>query len=169
MLFILPVLIVAASSIPVADFVMRLLDDRSAEVFQSIINSGFLRAAMVLTFTTLCFTFMLIFMPNTKVSFSPGFFGGLVTAILFLLLLKACAALQIGVARAGKIYGSFAIVPIILLWVYMSWQLILLGAEVAFAIQNCTTYRMEQGALKANFRARLLLSLAVVTETAVHA
>jgi len=103
-------------------------------------------------------------MPNTKVRWLPGLTGGVVTALLFLLWIGLCKALQIGVAGYGRIYGSFAFVPIVLAWVYVSWEIVLFGAELAFAVQNCTTYRMERGAREASVQARLMLALSVAME-----
>jgi membrane protein len=114
--------------------------------------------------TALFFTFFLMFMPNTKVRGVPGLTGGMVAALLFFVWLWACAALQVGVAKWGRIYGSLATLPILLAWVYVSWQIVFFGAETAFAVQHCTTYRMEHGARVPNVEARLALALAVVVE-----
>ncbi|MBN1557387.1 MAG: YihY/virulence factor BrkB family protein [Lentisphaerae bacterium] len=165
-LFVLPILAIAASSLPAADFATRFLDERTASMMQAFLGSGFLKQATVLVMSTLCFGFLLIFMPNTRVRADAGLTGGLVTALLFLGWLWVCATLQVGAARAGRIYGSFAILPILLAWVHVSWQIVLFGAETAFAVQNCTTYKMEQGAGGASMRARLVLGLSVVRETA---
>jgi len=161
-LFILPVLIIAASSFPVAGFATRFLNEDAANFVRALLESSLLKAVVVWLMSTVCFAFIIMFMPNTRVKVGPGFIGGLVTALLFLLWLRTCAALQVGVAKWGRIYGSFAVVPIVLFWVYMSWQIIFFGAEVAFAVQNCSTYRMEQGARLANVEARNLLALSVI-------
>jgi len=165
-LVVLPLLIVAASSLPVADFATRFLDDPSAAFVRRILDSGPIRGVTVLTLTALCFAFVIMFMPNTKVRTGPALTGGVVTALLFLGWLWACAAFQVAVARNSKIYGSFALVPIVLAWVYMSWQIILFGAETAFAVQNCATYRMEQGAARASFHARTVLAVSVAVAAA---
>ncbi|MCE9613048.1 MAG: YihY family inner membrane protein [Lentisphaerae bacterium] len=165
-LFILPLLLLAASSLPIADLASRHLDDTSARMVRDVLGSGILKHVMVFTMTSAAFTFLLMFMPNTKVRFVPGASGGVLTAICFLVWMWICAALQVGAVRAGKIYGSFATFPILLAWVNVSWQIILFGAEVAFAIQNCSTYRMEQGASRASVRARLTLALSVVVDAA---
>ncbi len=165
-LLILPLLVVAAASLPVLDIATQILDSASAGYVRRFAGTGFYQNLMVFGLTALAFTFLLMFMPNTRVRLRSGLAGGAVTALLFLAWLAICAAIQVGVARYGRIYGSFAIVPILLAWVYVSWQIVLLGAEVAFAVQNCTTYRMEQGARNASVEARLELALTVLGEAA---
>ena len=163
-LFIMPLLIIAAPSLQVADIVSKFLNPDMAQWVQALLDSTFLKRATLFLITSLSFALFLIHMPNTRVRWWPGLTGGIVTALLFIVWLWACAAFQGGVARAGKIYGSFAIVPILLLWVHVSWQIVFFGAEIAFAIQNCSTFRMEQGAHRASVRARILLALSLVTE-----
>jgi len=163
-LFILPLLAIAASSMPAADFSRRFLPEAAATSVGVFFESAALKDLTVILMTTLCFCFMIMFMPNTKVRARAGLAGGFVTALLFIGWLTVCAALQVGAARMGKIYGSFAIVPILLMWVNISWQIILFGSEVSFAVQNCATYRMEGGARSASARSRILLALSVVAE-----
>ena len=165
-LIILPVLVTAASSLPVVDFATRFLPAEAAGTVQAIMGSGFIKRVTVLLMTSLTFTFLLNFMPNKRVRFLPSAAGGFVSGLLFIIWLGLCASIQVGVARYGRIYGSFAVVPILLAWVYVSWQIVLFGAEVAFAVQNCETYHMELGATRASVHARLAVALAVVTEGA---
>ena len=165
-LLILPVLIVAAASMPVMEMLTRFLDENTAAFIQRLASSGFFKNLTVMGMTSLAFAFVLMFMPNTRVRFRPAIAGGFTSAVLFLVWLSLCAMLQVGAARYGKIYGSFAVVPILLAWVYMSWQIVLFGAEVAFAVQNCTTFKMEQNAREANMLARMTLTLAVVVAAA---
>ncbi|MEI6972011.1 MAG: YhjD/YihY/BrkB family envelope integrity protein, partial [bacterium] len=75
---------------------------------------------------------------------------------------ELCIAVQIGVAKYSSIYGTFAAVPIVLFWVYVSWQIILIGAEVAFALQNVSTYRMEMQGDAACARTRFVVALSVM-------
>ena len=163
-LLVFPVLIIAASSLPVVDYTTRFLDAANAVYLRHLLFSGALKNLTMITFTCLSFSFLLISMPNTSVKVRPGLVGGCVTGLLFLLTVWACASIQIGVASAGRIYGTFAVLPIMLLWVNISWQLVFLGAEVAFAVQNCSTYRMEQGARRANVWAKLTMALSLVVE-----
>ena len=165
-LLILPLLIIAASSVPVADYAARFLHGQSAEMVEALLVSDALKSLTVLLMTTLAFTFLVMFMPNTRVSFPAAVAGAIVTSLLFLAWMKLCAALQVGAGRYGSIYGSFAIVPIVLAWVYMSWQIVLFGAEVAFAVQNCATYQMEQNSSRASTESRVALAISIVIEAA---
>ncbi len=163
-LFVLPLLLLAASSLPLADFATRYLDPVAAQMVRDFLGSGMLKNLMVLVMTSLVFAFLIMFMPNMRVRTVPGLTGGLITAILFLIWLWICASLQVGAARMGKIYGSFATLPILLAWVNVSWQIVFLGAESAFAIQNCSTYRYERNVPNASLRVRLTLALAIVAD-----
>ncbi len=165
-LFILPFLILLASSLPVVDFATRFLDDSGAHMVRVFLGSGFLKNVMVIVMSTLAFAFIIMFMPNTRVRLWPGLTGGLISALLFIVWMMVCARLQVGAARYGRIYGSFATVPILLAWVYVSWEIVLFGAEVAFAVQHCNTYRMERSARTASLRSRAMLALSLVVEAA---
>lgn len=128
-----------------------------------------LRGALRLTslFTTwLAFFCLYTWLPNTKVRALPASISSILTAIVWVLWQKAYISLQMGVARYNAIYGTFASIPIFLAWLYTSWVIILLGAELAFALQNAATFSMESAAVSANVRARLMLALAVLLQAA---
>ena len=91
----------------------------------------------------LAFTYLYKFMPNTKVNFLPAFIAGIVTAISWQLLQWAYIKFQIGVANTNAIYGTFASVPLFLAWLYACWLIVILGAELSFAVQNYKTYGDE--------------------------
>jgi len=163
-LFILPILAMAATSVSIADFATRFVSGPAAGRMEAFLVSGMLKNLTAMVMTSLCFSFVIMFMPNTKVKAKPALAGGAVAALLFLGWMWVCASFQVGAARAGRIYGSFAFVPILLMWVYVSWQIVLFGAETAFAVQNCATYRMERGSRDANVQSRIVLALSVVAE-----
>jgi membrane protein len=105
-------------------------------------------------------------MPNTRVRGWAAALGGLATALLWAGWQKVYIALQIGVAQYNAIYGTFASVPIFLVWLYVSWVITLLGAEITFALQNHATYHVEQAAGRASVRARYRMAVAAVLEAA---
>jgi len=107
------------------------------------------------------FTFIFVFMPNTKVKLRSGLVAGILAGTLIQIVQWAYINLQIGVAKYSAIYGSFAALPLFLVWLQMSWLIVLFGAEIAFAIQNVHTYEFEQDCLSVSHRYKSLLSLLV--------
>jgi len=128
-----------------------------------------LKMLIPLLLGTLMFAFLLGFMPNERVKFKPALLGGVVTMLLFVGWFKLCAMLQVGIARNSMVYGGFAVLPILLMWIYTSWQIVFIGSEIAFAAQNCDTYVLEQYAAEANLRSRLVLACALCAEAASKA
>ena len=92
-----------------------------------VLDSWALRMAITLFFSTLVFAFLFKVLPNCRVRFRPAFWSGLVTALLFSSWFRICAVAQVGIAKSSALYGSFALLPIVLAWLYMSWQIVLLG------------------------------------------
>ncbi|MDK9708393.1 MAG: YihY/virulence factor BrkB family protein [Desulforhopalus sp.] len=97
--------------------------------------------AIPVVIITLTFYIMYIFFPNTKVKTLPALVGATLAAVLWTAVQDIYISLQIGVANYNAIYGSFASLPLFLVWIYLGWLFILGGAQVAFACQHMTTYR----------------------------
>lgn len=92
--------------------------------------------AVPMFFITVSFYVMYIFFPNTKVKTVPAVIGAAIAALCWILIQDLYISMQIGVSKYNAIYGSFATVPLFLVWIYLSWLFILAGAQIAFAIQN---------------------------------
>ncbi|MBN1587592.1 MAG: YihY/virulence factor BrkB family protein [Candidatus Omnitrophica bacterium] len=108
------------------------------------------------------FTFTYMFMPNTKVSFRAAFFGGIIAGTLYQFVQWGYIHFQVGVAKYNAIYGSFAALPLFLIWLQISWLVVLLGAEISFALENEETYEFEQDCSSASKRLKKLLSLRIM-------
>ncbi|MCK5180552.1 MAG: YihY/virulence factor BrkB family protein, partial [Candidatus Omnitrophica bacterium] len=67
------------------------------------------------------FTFIYIFMPNTKVNFRSGLMAGIIAGTIYQIVQWAYIAFQVGVSKYGAIYGSFAALPLFLVWLQISW------------------------------------------------
>lgn len=89
------------------------------------------------------FSFIYIIMPNTKVNVKSGIIAGVVAGSIFQLTQWAYIHFQIGVSNYGAIYGSFAALPLFLVWMQISWLIVLFGAEVAYADHNIELYEFE--------------------------
>ncbi|MFC1805215.1 YihY/virulence factor BrkB family protein [Candidatus Omnitrophota bacterium] len=108
------------------------------------------------------FSFIYIFMPNTKVNFKAGLVAGVVAGTIYQVVQWAYIAFQVGVAKYNAIYGSFAALPLFLLWLQLSWLIVLFGAEVSFAHQNVDTYEFEPDCLLVSSSFKKILSLNIV-------
>jgi membrane protein len=86
------------------------------------------------------FTFAYAFIPNTRVKLGAAALGGVLAGTLWQTAQWAYINWQIGFTKYNAIYGSFAQLPLFLIWLYISWVLVLLGAEISFAAQRVHTY-----------------------------
>jgi len=107
-------------------------------------------------------TFVYLTLPNTRVHVSSAILGGVVAGTIWQAIQVLHVAGQIQLARYNAIYSSFAAVPMLLLWVYLSWSVFLVGAELAFAFQNepAFTSMARTGKVDASFRERIALRMA---------
>jgi len=85
-------------------------------------------------------SFFYFFVPNTQVRFVPALIGGFVSSTLYLFAKHAYIKFQFLLVRYEVIYGALAQIPILMVWLYVSWVIILLGAEIAYACQHVTTH-----------------------------
>ena len=104
---------------------------------------GILFQLLPVIFLTITFVLIYYFLPNLKVKGSAAWLGGLFAAGVLISLQKIFIFLQIGVANYNAIYGSFATVPLFLLWIHSAWLIFLLGAEASFTIQHYRNYHIQ--------------------------
>lgn len=162
MMLVCPFLLIMASSATVVISTQVRVVIQQFSVF-STIGPLILFLLRLLPYCTIwiMFTFVFIFMPNTKVKLRSGFLGGVVAGTIFQMTQWIYINFQIGAAKYSAIYGSFAALPLFLLWLQISWLVVLFGAELAFAHQNVETYEFEQDCLSASYSFKKLLSLLV--------
>ncbi|MFH1370702.1 MAG: YihY/virulence factor BrkB family protein [Planctomycetota bacterium] len=110
----------------------------------------------------IAFTFIFIFMPNTKVKFKSALIAGIVAGTIFQLAQWAYLNFQFLIAKKYAIYGSFAALPLFLIWLQTSWLIVLFGAEVSFAHQNVETYEFEPDCLSVSHSFKTLLSMLIM-------
>ncbi|MBT8346398.1 MAG: YihY/virulence factor BrkB family protein [Desulfofustis sp.] len=91
-------------------------------------------------FLSLTLYVIYIFFPNTKTGGLPTIIGAFVAGFCWFLTQNVYISMQIGVAKYNAIYGSFATIPLFLAWVWVAWLFVLIGAQLAYAIQNEPTY-----------------------------
>lgn len=91
-------------------------------------------------FVILTLMVMYMFFPAERVKTHAAFTGALFGGIFWFVVQKGYILLQVGVSKYNAIYGSFATVPLFLIWVQLGWTFILLGAGLAYAVQNRNVY-----------------------------
>lgn len=138
MLLILPVLMICSSGLSI--FVSSTLQNIFDFEFMSPIITFSLRCASFL-FTWLFFTAMFILIPNTKVKFKNAFVAGIFTGTGFLILQWLFVSGQMSVSKYNAIYGSFSLLPLLLIWMQFTWVIILSGIAICYSSQSI--YRFE--------------------------
>jgi membrane protein len=155
-----PILLVVSSSATVV------LTAKAAELIRSIEGPAFLVEAVVAVLSLtpfvigwLLFGFLYTFIPNTRVTLHSALIAGMVAGTMFQLTQWGYFRFQIGVAKYSAIYGSLAALPLFLLWMQISWMIVLFGAELSFAHQNVRTYEFEPDCDQASNLLKRLIAL----------
>lgn len=103
-------------------------------------------------------TILFIIMPNAKVKFVPALISGIIAGTILQGIQWLYIDLQFGITKLNAIYGSFAAVPLFIIWLQSSWSVVLMGAEICFANQNISRYELESEALNiSNYQKRALV------------
>jgi membrane protein len=159
MMLVAPVLLFLSSTVTV--YINEFSAD--APIFQYIGPIvKFLVALIPYLLIYLLFTILYVVMPNTKVKFRNGLFAGLIAGTIFQVTQWFYLTFQVGVSKYSAIYGSFMALPLFLIWLQLSWLIVLLGAEISFAYQSIENYEFESEADKVNPYNRRLLTFLVL-------
>lgn len=111
---------------------------------------------------TAAFAFIYIFMPNTRVKPVPAMVGGAVTAILWKMLGIAFAAIISSSASYSAIYSAFATLIFFMIWLYAGWLVLLIGACIAYYVQNPSNVMISRDALIMSNEMRERLALSII-------
>lgn len=108
------------------------------------------------------FTFMYWFIPNTRVKISAALIGGLTAGIIWALVGRVFTAFILYSSQLIAVYTGFAIVLTTLIWVYLSWLILLIGAQLAFYVQYPQYLRHGQKVIELNGCAQEQVALTVM-------
>ncbi|MFW6161236.1 MAG: YhjD/YihY/BrkB family envelope integrity protein [Planctomycetota bacterium] len=117
--------------------------------------------------TWVAFSAVYVFMPNTSVKITSALVGGVIAGTVWQFAFWGYTKFQVGVARNNAIYGTFAALPIFMVWLYMSWTIVLFGAEVSWAVQNVGAWWEQLRAQRASFASREEIALLAMTSLSV--
>jgi len=151
---VIPVLIVVMSSVGVLLQTMVANNSVASFIFARIIP---------LLVSSLVFFLIYLLTPNTRVRVFPALLAGIVAGISYQLLQDIFVLLQGSIFRYNRIYGSFAALPLFMVWLSWSWEIALFGAEIGFVAQHIGTGKFDANANppNASIRSQRLRQLAV--------
>lgn len=158
-MLVAPVFIILSSSITL--FISTQLSNYMAmapilDFFKPVISFLIKLAPYFLTWIAL--TILFIVMPNAKVKLGSALISGIIAGSILQILQYLYIDLQFGITKLSAIYGTFAAVPLFIIWLQSSWIIVLLGAELSFANQNIARYEYESDALNiSNYQKKALV------------
>ncbi len=161
MFLILPVLMVCASGLSIM----------VSSTVQSWVHMSFLTPLVTFAFecgswvlTWLFFTAVFILIPNTKVRFKGAFIAGVITGTAFMVLQWLFMTGQIYVSKYNAIYGSFAFLPLFLIWMQLVWVICLSGCLISYASQNLFNYSYTEqiGTIATRYREKVTVAVTAV-------
>lgn len=145
-------------------------------IFVSTLQNSFLQHYVFLTpivelclhitpyvFTSLAFAGLYIALPNTKVRVVNGLIAGIIAGCAFQFFQLVYISGQIWVSKYNAIYGSFAALPLLLLWLQLSWLICLFGAELSYASQNVKKFSFERDSKNISRRYKDFLTLLIAS------
>lgn len=135
---LLPIFITISSAINIT----------SQTIKNSVINEYVILGPMMsfvlglLPYFIIIISFVLIYMalPNVKVKFVPALIAGAISGTAFQIFQMIYISGMLWISKYNAIYGSFAVVPLLLLWLQLSWLITLFGAQMAHSIQNLKSF-----------------------------
>jgi membrane protein len=113
-------------------------------------------------FVWLMFTGLYLFMPNTRVRFSAAALGAVVGGTLWQIAGVGFTLYTSTVLVYSALYGSLGVIPLFFLWLFISWIIFLLGAELSFVFQNYSLLRNGLKVYSPSYKEREYLSLRIM-------
>lgn len=137
--------ILVGASIAITSYIVSLVTTGVEDSF-GITNTLFRLLPLMSSMAAFILLYMLV--PNKPVPFKFAFFGALIAAVLFELAKKIFAEYLTAFPSYQAIYGALSIVPILFLWVYLSWLIVLGGAVITVSLQEYSLESEREGSLE---------------------
>lgn len=156
LILLMPVLLIISSGLSI--FINSTISDS----FLYNIISPFLRILVFIApylIVSLIFTLMFILIPNTKVKFINALIAGIITGVAFQAFQNLYIWGQVYLSKYNAVYGGFAAIPLLLLWIRISCLIILFGAELTYASQNIHNFDYETDSRNISIRYQNFLYL----------
>lgn len=134
-------------------------------LFGAVASDEFMRGLGKLgpyLFVTGVFTFLYVFIPNTRVRLRPALAGGLAAGVLWAASGAVFTKIVAVSTQMVAIYAGFAIFLAALVWIYLSWLILLIGAQLSFYVQNPRYLRVGQAPVRLTSALRERLAFTVM-------
>ena len=160
MLLLMPLLLVVSGGLSI--FMSTMV--KNIEDFTLLAPLGkFLIRTIPFVLTWCMFTALYVFMPNTKVKFKHALISGILAGTAHQAFQFLYISSQLWVSRYNAIYGSFAALPLFLLWLQISWTICLFGAELTYAGQNIRSFSFDKDARNISRRYRDFVAILIMS------
>lgn len=153
---LVPILMVCSSGVSI--FMSTIVQNNLRLAFLTpVVNISLEAAPLFLAW--LAFTLSYFLIPNTKVQFKYAAIAGAICAISFQILQLLFVNGQIYVSKYNAIYGSFAFLPLLLIWMQLSWLIMLFGCVLTYSLQNIFAFNFlgDVTAISPDYRRKVLL------------
>lgn len=160
MLLLLPVFVVVSGGLSI--FMSTMLQEMEGYMILTPLLR-FLVKLIPFALTWLTFTALYIFMPNIKVKFRNAWPAGVLAGTAYQIFQYLYISGQLSVSKYNAIYGSFAAIPLLLLWLQISWTICLFGAELTYAGQNIHNFSFDKDTRNISRRYRDFINLLILS------
>ncbi len=160
MFLLAPIIIVITSGMSI--FITTIADQVEGYVLLAPMIRFFIDLMPFLLMSSV-FIILYLFMPNTKVKFSCAVFPGILAGVAMQGLQLFYIHSQMWVSSYNAIYGSFAALPLFMLWIQISWIICLFGAELCYTNQNLEEFAFKAQTEDLSHRYRLMLSVVLAS------
>lgn len=161
---LVPILMICSSGVSI--FMSSTLQSTTHFAFLTpLVNVGLEASPFILTFLAFSISFCLI--PNTRVKFKYAATAGAICAVMFQILQMLFFSGQIYVSKYNAIYGSFAFLPLMLIWLQLSWIILLFGCALTYSLQNVFVFNFLDNTIPPSInleRKVTLIVMAVITQ-----
>lgn len=160
MFLLMPILIVVSGGLSIfMSTILKQMEDYEllAPIFK------FLVRLIPFVLTWFMFTGLYIFMPNTKVRFKNALISGILAGTAYQAFQFLYIGSQLWVSRYNAIYGSFAALPMFLLWLQISWTICLFGVQLTYAGQNIRNFSFDKDTQNISRRYRDFISILIMS------
>lgn len=161
---IVPILLICSSGVSI--FMSTTLQDNiHLAILSPLVNILLEASPLILAWLAFSVSFFLI--PNTKVNIKYAAISGAICAVVFQVLQLLFVNGQIYVSKYNAIYGSFSFLPLMLIWLQLSWLILLFGCVLTYSLQNVYAFNFlgDLSKMSAVYKKKvsIILTAAIVT------